>query len=91
MAEKLTKVERFISVFIYGKAGATNGSVTEELNRQYPHQFPIDKSNIRRLINCLKETGKVVDRPRSCRPKSATDPTSAAVVLATLINSPQNR
>jgi transposase len=89
MGDKLTKDERVTLVFMYGKAGATHRSVAEDFNRQNPRRLPIDKSSVGRLINRFKETGSVADRPRSGRPKSATDPTSTAVVLATLTNSPK--
>ena len=48
-----------------GADGATNRSVAKKFNRIYPDREPISHTTIGRLILKFRETGSVLDKPKS--------------------------
>ena len=61
----LTIKERVELVLMSGADGATNRSVAKKFNRIYPDREPISHTTIGRLILKFRETGSVLDKPKS--------------------------
>ena len=52
-----------------GADGASNRSVAEKFNRIYPVREPISHTTVGRLILKFRQTGSVLDKPRSGLPR----------------------
>ena len=61
----LTIKERVELVLMSGADGATNRSVAKKFNRIYPDREPISHTTVGRLILKFRETGSVLDKPKS--------------------------
>ena len=61
----LTIKERVELVLMSGADGATNRSVAKKFNRIYPDREPISHTTIGRLILKFRETGNILDKPKS--------------------------
>ena len=55
--------------------------IAADFNNRHPEKLPISHNNVRCLISKFRETGTVVDKARSGRPKSATDETHSLLIL----------
>ena len=63
--------------------------IAADCNNRHPERPPISHSTVSCLPSKFRETGTVADKARSGRPKRATDETTAAMVLASFVKSPQ--
>ena len=61
----LTIKKRVELVLMSGADGATNRSVAKKFNRIYPDREPISHTTVGRLILKFRETGSVLDKPKS--------------------------
>jgi len=75
----LTTDERVELVLMSGADGATNRSVAEKFNRIYPDRESISHTTVGRLILKFRETGSVLDKPRSGHPR-VSDETRIRVI-----------
>ncbi|CAI9726852.1 Hypothetical predicted protein [Octopus vulgaris] len=75
----LSKEERIELVLISGREGWPYRKIAEEFNLRHPYRQPIYFAAVRTLIRTFKETGSVLDKPRSGRPKTS-DETKEAVM-----------
>lgn len=62
--------------------------VANLFNVTFPDRLPISKSTVFRTISRFGETGSIKDKPRSGRPKTATNPDAALDVLLTFEENP---
>ncbi|CAI9721009.1 deacetylase [Octopus vulgaris] len=74
----MSKEERIELVLLSGREGWSYPKIAEEINLRHPCRQPIYFTAVRKLIKKFKETGSVLDKPRSGRPKSS-DETKEAV------------
>ncbi|XP_020295795.1 uncharacterized protein LOC109860838 [Pseudomyrmex gracilis] len=62
--------------------------VTDLFNNTFPACAPILKSTVQRTVSRFAETGSVNDRPRSRRPRTATDADNSLEVLQSYVENP---
>ncbi|CAI9741198.1 KEOPS complex subunit TP53RK isoform X1 [Octopus vulgaris] len=74
----LSKEERIELELLSGREGWSYCKIAEEFNLRHSCRQPIYFTAIRKLIKKFKETGSVLDKPRSGRPKTS-DETKEAV------------
>jgi hypothetical protein len=60
-------------VLLCGSQGWTQRQVADEFNARHPERNPITHSAVGKLVQKLKETGSVVDKPRVTRPSVGED------------------
>ena len=63
----LTTEQHVEITLLCGRDGATNRSVTEQFNRNHPHEN-VSHTSVGRLINKFRKTGSIVDKKRSGHP-----------------------
>ncbi|CAI9725921.1 KEOPS complex subunit TP53RK isoform X1 [Octopus vulgaris] len=63
----LFKEERIELVLLSGREGWSYRKIAEEFNLRHPYRQPIYFTAVGKLINKFKETGSVLDKPRSER------------------------
>ena len=74
-------------VLLSGREGWPYRKIAEKFNLRHPYRQPICFTAVGKLVNKFKETGSVLDKPRSGQPK-ASDETREAV-LAKVYASPK--
>ncbi|EYC38888.1 hypothetical protein Y032_0688g1545 [Ancylostoma ceylanicum] len=55
--------------------------IAAEFNRQHQDRRPISARCVSRLLSKVKETGSILDRPRSGRPRRSTTEDNAALII----------
>ncbi|CAI9724917.1 uncharacterized protein LOC126412052 [Octopus vulgaris] len=75
----LSKEERIELVLLSGREGWSYRKIAEEFDLRHPYRQPIYFTAVGKLIKTFKETGSVLDKPRSGRPKTS-DETKEAVM-----------
>ena len=65
-------------VIMSGADGATNRSVAYKFNRIYPDREPISHTIVGSLILKFRETGSVLDKPRSGPPRVSDETQNAS-------------
>ena len=83
----LTTQERVEIILMCGNRSSR--VVAAEFNARHPEREPISHNGVAQLISRFRETGSVADKPRSGRPKTATDEATTVAVLASFSKSPQ--
>ncbi|CAI9735851.1 RDH7 dehydrogenase [Octopus vulgaris] len=83
----LSKEERIELVLLSGREGWTYRKIAEEFNLRHPYRHPIFFTAVGKLIKKVKETGSVLDKPRSGRPKKSDETKEA--VMAKISASPK--
>ncbi|CAI9719957.1 hypothetical protein C0J52_25601 [Octopus vulgaris] len=71
--------ERIELVLLSGREGWSYRKIAEEFNLRHPYRQPIFFTAVGKLIKKFKETGSVLDKPRSGRPNTS-DETKEAVM-----------
>ncbi|KAK7068236.1 hypothetical protein SK128_005776 [Halocaridina rubra] len=84
----LSKEERIELVLLSGREGWSHRKIAEEFNLRHPHRQPIYFTAVGKLIKKFKETGSVLDKPRSGRPR--TSDKMKMTVMAKVNASPKN-
>ncbi|CAI9717278.1 uncharacterized protein LOC127529990 [Octopus vulgaris] len=74
-----SKEERIEIVLLGGREGWSYRKIAEEFNLRHTYRQPIYFTAVGKLIKKFKETGSVLDKPRSGRPKTS-DETKEAVM-----------
>ena len=69
----LSKEERIELVLLSGREGWSYRKIAEEFNLRHPYRQPIYFTAIGKLVRKFKETGSVLDKPRSGRPKTSDE------------------
>lgn len=82
----LSKDERIDVVLLSGREGWSYRKIAEEFNRRHPARQPISFTAVGKLVNKFKETGSVLDKPRSGRPKTSDE--TKETVIAKFYGSP---
>ena len=75
----LSKEERIELVLLSGQEGWSYRKIAEEFYLQHPYRQPIYFTAVAKLVTKFKETGSILDKPRSGRPKTS-DEMKAAVM-----------
>ncbi|EYC38889.1 hypothetical protein Y032_0688g1545 [Ancylostoma ceylanicum] len=75
----LTMSERAEIVRLSG--GRNFKEIAAEFNRQHQDRRPISARCVSRLLSKVKETGSILDRPRSGRPRRSTTEDNAALII----------
>ncbi|CAI9719023.1 uncharacterized protein LOC126412052 [Octopus vulgaris] len=75
----LSKEERIELVLLTGREGWSYRKIAEEFNLRHPYRQPIYFTAVAKFIKKFKETGSVLDKSRSGRPKTS-DETKEAVM-----------
>lgn len=57
-------------------------------NITFPDRAPITKSTVLKTVKRFQENGSVKDRPRSGRPKTATDEDTRMLVMQSFVENP---
>ncbi len=83
----LSKEERIELVLLSGREGWSYRKIADEFNLRHPDRQPIYFAAVRKLVTKFKETGSVLDKPRSGRPK--TSDKTKEVVVAKIAASPR--
>lgn len=73
----------------YGDRKRTYEEVSHLFNDLNPQRPPVSRSTVSRIMNKFNETGSVQDRPRSGRPKTATNEDKTLDVLLDVQQNPQ--
>ena len=61
----LKSKERIELVFLSGREGWSYSKIAEEFNFRHPYRQPIYFTAVGKLVTKFKETGSVLDKPRS--------------------------
>ncbi|CAI9727465.1 PLHD1 protein [Octopus vulgaris] len=69
----LSKEERIEIVLLTGREGWSYRKIAEEFNLRHPYRQPIYFTAVGKLIKKFKETGSVLDKPRSRRRKTSDE------------------
>jgi len=72
----------------YGDMQRSYQDVANLFNGTYPNRAPISKTTVIRTVERFVETGSVKDRPRSGRPKTATNDERSMEILLTFQENP---
>lgn len=76
-------------VLLSGQEGWSYHIIAEEFNLRHPDRQHICFTAVRKLVKKFKETGSVLDKPRSGRPKTS-DETKEAVLAKVYANPKQS-
>ena len=80
----LSKEERIELVLLSGRKIWSYRKIAEEFNLRHPHRQPFYFTTVGKLVTKFKETGSVLDKPRSGRTKTA-DKTKEVVMAKVLL------
>ena len=85
---KFTKDQRVDIVLMYAKEGASMADVSRRFHAKYPEARAPTCAGISKIIKKFKETGSVIDKRHTGRPKTSTNDDNATNVLAMYMRSP---
>lgn len=88
--EFLNEQERITILMMrgYGDRTRSYDEVKDLFNDTYPNRNPISRSGVQKTVQRFQETGSVKDRPRSGRPKLATNEELSLEVLQSVVEDP---
>jgi transposase len=75
----LSKEERIELVLLSGREGWSVRKIADDFNARHPRRTPIGFSTVGKVVRKFKETGSVMDKPRSGRP-SVSDETKETIM-----------
>jgi transposase len=76
----LSKEERIELVLLSGREGWSYRQIANDFNARHPRMTPIFFGTVGKVVRKFKETGSVLDKPRSGRPTVMDDKTREAVI-----------
>ncbi|KAG9487807.1 hypothetical protein GDO78_007542 [Eleutherodactylus coqui] len=68
--------------------GRSTRDIAADFNTRHPDMRPISNSTVHKIITKFRETGSIVDRQRTGRPRSARSEEVATNVLASIVKNP---
>jgi transposase len=76
----LSKEERIELVLLSGREGWSYRQIADDFNARHPRMTPICFGTVGKVVRKFKETGRVLDKPRSRRPTVMDDKTREVVI-----------
>jgi len=80
-----TNEERRVLVFLKIDEGLSLSKIAQRFHQMFPHRPTPSPKGISKMYRKLRETGSVFNRPKSGRPKTATNEENEVLVLGSVI------